>query len=599
MYSKLKSLCICFLLACTYPMASVADAKQQSVTELQLLIDVSGSMKKNDPKNLRIPAVKLLVNLLPEGTKAGIWLFAQKTTMLVETAVVNEKWKKNALSKITKIHAAGLFTNIEEAIHIATQEWLKLPGEHHRNLILLTDGMVDVSKDIMQSAESRERIMVEQIPQLQLAGIKVQTIALSDNADAELLKKLAFGTNGWSEIAQSAEQLQKVFFNMFKKAVPQDTVPIAGNKFNVDASIKEFSVLIFKKPGAVATKLYAPDNTEISHADHVANVSWIEEKTYDLVSIKTPKQGEWKIVAEMDPDNQVMIVTDLKFQVDETANHISEQEAFEVTAFFTDQQQLISRDDFLNLIDISIVDSNEQGEKSEWKMSPVSGKAGLFSQSIGGKLEKGKHTLKIIADGKTFKRESVRTFDVVTSPVQIETEVNVVARTVRLKLEADEAVINTKMMTVQAIISQSNKGTEHKEMEKINGTWVLEIAVPEQGGSRIINFSIMAKTVQGNPISLNVKPVVINESLFTKLDVEAKPEISPPEMENTEEEVELNGGEPEDEIIVEEKAGINWVKTSLIVVGMNVFFITVGFFGFKFMKKKMAEKQEKLLDRLA
>ncbi|RLW61431.1 MAG: hypothetical protein B6D70_09230, partial [gamma proteobacterium symbiont of Stewartia floridana] len=39
--------------------------------DARILIDVSGSMKKNDPKNLRRPALRLLVGLLSSETRAG------------------------------------------------------------------------------------------------------------------------------------------------------------------------------------------------------------------------------------------------------------------------------------------------------------------------------------------------------------------------------------------------------------------------------------------------------------------------------------------------------------------------------------------------
>ena len=64
MYIKLRLLCICFLL-CFMSSSCAAEDKPSVMSEIQILIDVSGSMKQNDPKNLRISALKLLVNLLP------------------------------------------------------------------------------------------------------------------------------------------------------------------------------------------------------------------------------------------------------------------------------------------------------------------------------------------------------------------------------------------------------------------------------------------------------------------------------------------------------------------------------------------------------
>ncbi|HHZ88741.1 MAG TPA: hypothetical protein EYN61_07030, partial [Chromatiaceae bacterium] len=50
-------------------------AQAAPVPDVRVVVDISGSMKKNDPQNLRVPAVRLLVSLLPQGTQAGIWTF--------------------------------------------------------------------------------------------------------------------------------------------------------------------------------------------------------------------------------------------------------------------------------------------------------------------------------------------------------------------------------------------------------------------------------------------------------------------------------------------------------------------------------------------
>jgi hypothetical protein len=44
---------------------------------------------------------------------------------------------------------------------------------------------------------------------------------------------------------------------------------------------------------------------------------------------------------------------------------------------------------------------------------------------------------------------------------------------------------------------------------------------------------------------------------------------------------------------------VNWMKTSVIVIAINVFFIISGFFMFKLLRKKRAKKQALILDRLA
>jgi hypothetical protein len=86
----------------------------EPVTDLRVLIDVSGSMKHNDPHNLRAPALRLLVGLVPEGSRAGVWTFGRFVNMPVKLGRVNQTWKQMARAEAGKIHSNGLFTNIEE-----------------------------------------------------------------------------------------------------------------------------------------------------------------------------------------------------------------------------------------------------------------------------------------------------------------------------------------------------------------------------------------------------------------------------------------------------------------------------------------------------
>jgi hypothetical protein len=68
----------------------------QLIPDVRVIIDISGSMKHNDPNNLRKPALELLVKLFPEGSKAGVWTFGQWVNNLVPSESVNKPWRDNA-----------------------------------------------------------------------------------------------------------------------------------------------------------------------------------------------------------------------------------------------------------------------------------------------------------------------------------------------------------------------------------------------------------------------------------------------------------------------------------------------------------------------
>ncbi len=166
--------------------------------DVRILIDVSGSMQQNDPANLRVPALKLLIELLPAGATAGVWQFDQTAEMLVPPRTVDREWKAQARLAAGKIHSRGLFTHIEAALSAASADWsTPAAKDAPRHIILLTDGMVDVSKDATESAASRARLLADGLTRFQMLGVSVNAVALSEQADSALLNAMANGTDGW------------------------------------------------------------------------------------------------------------------------------------------------------------------------------------------------------------------------------------------------------------------------------------------------------------------------------------------------------------------------------------------------------------------
>ncbi len=581
----------------------------ENTGNIKILIDVSGSMKQNDPENKRVSAVRLLINLLPNGSQAGIWLFAENTELLIKTSKVSRRWKQKALTAVKKIHSRGIYTDIEGAISAVLGDGFRKPDNN--NLILLTDGMVDISPDIMQSAESRERILTDLIPVLQQRQIKVHTIALSDNADTELLQQLSFDSNGWTETSQTAEHLQKTFLQMFNKALPQDGVPLKNNKFDIDKSIQEFSILVFKKNTAKKTRIIRPDKKIISSQSHGQGVSWVGDKHYDLITVQHPAVGEWTVLAETDPANQVMIMTDMKLHIDDLPEYISEQETVGIRIHFTEHGQLIKRQDFLKLVDVTLQQSDELGREKNWKLLPQADHPGYFSQQIHKTLTKGRHTLKILADGKTFKREIVRILEVIESVMRIKKSFDSELGKVTLELIPDQAVIDTDMITVKVDVKRSSERLESHEITPQAGRMLLELDRPEPGEKIIVNFSVFAKTVRGEPVTPKIKPVIIDDQWVAAVQSipEAKHDnalkgvedgtetdaAKPVKREEADNQIETDEEEQVDEEVEENGS---WGIVIGGVVLINLILLALGFFAYRYLRKKAAAKQEQLLERL-
>lgn len=570
-----------------------------STDEIQVLIDVSGSMKQNDKQNLRVDATQLLINLLPENTNASLWLFAEKTALLSHTDSVADAWRQPAVKASKNIHSKGVFTNIEEAIKTTLEKGFA--GNGNKNLIILTDGMVDISKDIMVSADSRERILSEWLPKLREKNIKVQTIGLSNEVDKELLERLAIESGGWHETAESAEQLQRLFLKTAQKVAPKDTLPLVDNQFSVDGSIQEFSVLVFKKPGASATQLIAPDQHKIAKNTATNTVSWLEAAGYDLVTVRQPMPGNWHIDAAVDPDNQVMILTDLKMHLNELPNFIGEKQSLPLKLYFTEKNNLISRADFLNLVSVSL----SIDKQTAIQVPALTHESGYFGQTLN-ELAAGKHLLSIVADGKTFKREINKEFEVIASPIVVKPVIDNEHRIVTLKFEPDIAVIDSTHLHITAKLQSAGKPAESLSVDNSHGEWLLTLQPLAAGETLTVHFEAAANTLDGKSINPTLAPMTIDDSLFTAAIAAKQSEehASPaPEHAETDEATPeastSTADHPQDTEHQAPETEKNWVMIVGVVLAINFVLCGVGFFGYKALKKANHKRQQQLLERLA
>ena len=500
---------------------------------------------------------------------------------------IDTVWRKQALLATEKINSRGLYTNIEEAIQTVLQVGFAGKGDKH--LILLTDGMVDISKDIMVSADSRERILSEWIPKLQVLNIKALTIALSDQADKELLEKLAFDTGGWYESAANAEQLQRTFLKMILKAAPKDSLPLTGNQFKVDSNVKEFSLLVFKKPGSTPSRLFTPLQNKIDKQTVSAKVAWLETSANDLMTVSQPEVGDWRLEADIDPDNQLLIMTDLKMQAAELPNYLGEKEHLSIKVHFTDQDKLINRTDFLGMIKLTLnIDNNESLVFKSDAAEP-----GFFTANLSD-LRIGKHQIKIEADGNTFKREITQEIEVVAQPIQVEEMLDQATHELTLKLIPDLALIDADSLVITADVTYVGKPPESRQIMADDNTWLLKLPALEPNAEATINFHVLANSVEGQPLSPVIKPIKINAADFQAAE-QAQQHTEPTvEAEQTLENAELT--EPPAAVAPE---GATWVEVSGIVLSVNFVLGFSGYFIFRMMRKSLAEKQQKILERLS
>ena len=529
-----KFVLILLVLAVTLPIRQVFATTEEPVSDVRILIDVSGSMKQNDPNNLRAPALRLVIGLLPDESKAGVWTFAKYVNMLVPIREVNEAWKIEAERQSNEIHSYGLFTNIEQALNKATASHKFPDPAVRRSVILLSDGLVDVAAGEETSKKSRQRILDNIVPRLKKAGVAVHTIALSSTADHELLRAISIATDGWYEQVDTADELQRVFLHLFEKAAQRDTVPLTDNYFKIDDSVSEMTLLVFRSEGTRATELILPDLSRLKNDELPGNVRWHHEDNYDLITIDQPLTGDWKIDAALDPDNRVMVVTDLKLQTTDLPNNILIGETFDFSASLTDKDEVIVRQDFLRLVDAQMKEENELADAVLTDLNE-SQQQGLYLTHIGDLFQPGRNDVVVTMISATFERQRRQSINVVETPfdMQVEQLTDEETRTHRLTLKPDIELIKSDNLSIAAMLTAAD-GSEwsYDVMKNLDGDWQLTLADLQPGEDYSLALQIRGETVKGRSLFLQPTPIILIDR-----DIPEEAEIELPVME--EEEVEI------------------------------------------------------------
>lgn len=414
------------LVAAAFCVPGIQAAEQPSnvaPTEVRLLVDISGSMKQNDPHNLRSPALSLVARMLPDGSRAGVWTFGRMVNALVPLAPVDGAWRERAVSQVGQIRSVALFTNIGGVLEAASTDLKAGASGEGVHFILLTDGMVDISEEPETNARERARILSEVLTPIKRSGARLHTIALSRNADTSLMRSLALETGGLFSVAESSETLSRIFLQALDQAVPAEQAPIENNAFSIDASVQEFTVLAFVEDGAPAVKLVDPAGHRYQNGEHPPSVRWYQDRGYELITVTAPSNGEWKLEADIQEGSRVTLVTDLTMRVSPLPANFFPGDVLELTAAFYEGEERVTSPDFLSVVDVDVTISNQldlSGTKriSATEQPPADG---FYRDVIQGLPELGRYTVSVTADGKTFRRHFAQQIQL-NPPIDVELE---------------------------------------------------------------------------------------------------------------------------------------------------------------------------------
>src|SRR5690606_26138940 len=136
-------------------------------------------------------------------------------------------------------------------------------------------------------------------------------------------------------------------------------------------------------------------------------VKWHNTAGYDLITVEQPVAGEWQINAEQDPDNRVTVVSDLKLMMAPLKNNIEVSQPLPLHFRFEEERNTVVDPQFLQLLDMDAVIVRSRDDK-QWQLpltNTVPPIDGIYHHPLEVFRETGRYTVRLLIDGKTFKRE--------------------------------------------------------------------------------------------------------------------------------------------------------------------------------------------------
>lgn len=376
--------------------------------DVRVIIDVSGSMKENDPEQLSASALEMMVSLLPWGVNAGVWTFGERVENPLALGRVDANWRDDALSLSPALQSNQPHTDIESAL----REAATAQANGWRHLVLLTDGMIDLPpsrgpKPAIDN-QSRQRLVEELAPEFANQGVVVHAVAFADQVDLALMERVSQITGGLSSTVESPESLLGAFLDIFERIFPADQVPLVDGRFVIDPDTESFSALLFHEPDDGPITLVSPDGSAFLAERHPGDMRWQVEPRFDLIRVPNPMPGEWRLKGPTGSDSRINVFSPLSLRTNDLPTTL--YQGFEVPVEAWLERDGGSASEFAEKLDVFLELHDSQGEvQTAIELQPRDGR---FAGVLPPPALTGNAKLVIRAEGESFHHQRIQAVNV-------------------------------------------------------------------------------------------------------------------------------------------------------------------------------------------
>tara|TARA_R110002126_G_scaffold10245_76_gene46780 strand:- start:108 stop:1517 length:1410 start_codon:yes stop_codon:yes gene_type:complete len=136
----------------------------------------------------------------------------------------------------------------------------------------------------------------------------------------------------------------------------KNQIPFFDNRFRIDSEVETITLLMFRRPGSSSVVLVRPDGSKLHfYTAEENNVRWHDAATYDLIEIKNPMPGPWQAIGRILPESRIMVLTDIKLDVDPLPGNLMVGETVKVTARLLNGGVAVNARDFREVLMLEVI----------------------------------------------------------------------------------------------------------------------------------------------------------------------------------------------------------------------------------------------------
>ncbi|ETI69647.1 VWA domain-containing protein [Neobacillus vireti] len=387
--------------------------------EGMLVVDVSNSMKSSDPNSISNEAMKMFIDMASlKGDKIGAIAYSDEVMREKALVKIQSEQDKNDLKEfidsVEKYMYTDISTGVKEAVKV-------LDSSHEQGyfplIVVLADGNNELDPKKPKTAKQADDDLAKAVADAKAKGYPIYTIGL--NADGKLnkdvLTNVAKSTNGKFFETSSADKLPAILSEIFANHLKLKIVPVSqvvGNgqfqdiKINVpNENVLEANIsLISNAP--VEVKLIDPSGKELAIPSDQVLLS--KSKTYSMVKLMKPVQGDWTLKVKGVPKDKIDINLVFNYDLQLKLAPLAKQsykagDTVKIGAFFEDNGKAISDKDIYQSMKATLfVKDLDNGKTEEFALqTDDQGFAGQFKLGNAANYE-----VVVKAEDNSFFRES-------------------------------------------------------------------------------------------------------------------------------------------------------------------------------------------------